>query len=124
MPTVGFDSGTLVVQFTGWQSLMVRRRELRVPLTTIERVTDEPGWTSEVLGLRSGLVVSGWYKLATFTHPDGTRRLVAMRRGQPLLRVRFADRAEADGLDELLISTPDAARLAGELATGAGRSAG
>lgn len=116
MPAIEFEQDRLMVRFAGWEMLMVRRSGLQVPVQAIERVVAEPGWTSEPLGLRVGLVISGWYKLATFTHPAGIRRLVAMKRGLPLLRVRIADRDAADGFDELLLSTP----RAGELAAGSG----
>ena len=60
--------------------------------------------------MRSGLVVSGFRKLGTFTHPSGKRRLVAMKRGMPLLRL-VTDRREA-GFDEILLSMDDAAHVA------------
>lgn len=113
MTTVTADSTRLRLDFPGWESLMVRRDRLEIPLDALRDVRVEPGWTSETLGIRSGLVVSGRRKLGIFRHPSGLRRLVSMRRGMPLLRVGV-DRA-ATGFDELLLSAPDAARLAATL---------
>lgn len=95
---------TLRLVFPGWERLMVSRREYTIPADVITDVRTEQDWTSEVLGFRSGLVVSGVVKLARFTHPNGTRRLVAMRRGLPLLRIRLSGQE----FDEVLVSTPNA----------------
>lgn len=105
-----YDHDTLHLHFPGWEAIMVRRSSLAVPAAAILGVDVAPGWSSEILGIRSGLVVSGLRKLGTFRHPDGTRRLVSMKRGLPLLRVRVS-RAQT-GFDELLVSLPDAAAVA------------
>ena len=99
MTTVTADSTRLRLDFPGWESLVVRRDRLEIPMDALRDVRVEPGWTSEMLGI--------------FRHPSGLRRLVSMRRGMPLLRVGV-DRA-ATGFDELLLSAPDAARLAATL---------
>ena len=98
------------VRFPGWEAAMVGRSFLRIPTRAIQSARAEPGWTSEVLGMRSGLVVSGFRKLGTFTHPSGVRRLVSMKRGIPLLRLH-TDRDET-GFDEILLSTDDAPYIA------------
>lgn len=108
------ESTQLTIEFPGWEAMMTGRSRMAVPLTAVRGVHAEEGWTHEVLGIRSGLVVSGFRKLGTFRHPDGTRRLVAMRRGMPLLRLAV-DR-DVTGVDEILVSTPEAARLARMLA--------
>lgn len=92
---------------------MVRRASFEVPASAVTAVRVHPGWSHEVLGLRSGMVVSGVMKLATFRHFDGTRRLVAMRRGIELLRVSL----QHPTFDEILVSTPEAAAIAHELNT-------
>jgi hypothetical protein len=102
----------LLITFPGWESIMIRRSSYRVPLAAIAAVELLDDWSSEVLGARVGLVISGYRKLGTFTHPNGTRRLVSMARGLPLLRIRLRDRAQGNGFDELLISSPQAAELA------------
>lgn len=103
----------LLVQFPGWETMMTGMPQLLIPKTAIRDVAIEPGWTSELLGVRSGLVVSGYRKLGRFRHPSGVRRLVSMKRGQPLLRVTV-DCADI-GFDEILLSTDDAESIAAEL---------
>lgn len=98
-----FADGDLQLHFCAWEASMVGRRSFVAPAASILGALAAPGWSSEVLGLRSGLVVSGFRKLGVFTHFTGVRRLVSMRRGLPLLRVR-TDRATT-GFDEVLVST-------------------
>ncbi len=113
MTTVSYGADGLEVQFPGWERWMTRRARVVVPDVAIRAAGVEPGWTSEVLGMRHGLVVTGLRKLGTFTHPNGRRRLVSMRRGRPLLRVEV-DR-DVTGFDELLLSTTAAPDIAGRL---------
>lgn len=116
MPAIEIRDGRLTLHFTSWERLLLfGPGVVSVPVDAIDDVRVEPGWTSEILGLRKGTVVSGWYKLGTFTHPSGIRRLVAMKRGLPLLRVGVRDRAASDGIDELLLSTPSAQAIASSL---------
>lgn len=109
MTIVNVRSGGLVLEFPGWESAMVRRSTMHVPAEAVLDATAAPGWTSEVLGIRSGLVISGYRKLGTFTHFSGMRRLVSMKRGVPLLRVAV-DRG-LTGFDELLLSTSEAEQI-------------
>jgi hypothetical protein len=113
MTQTNYGPEGLDIRFPGWEGAMVRRSFLQVPTGAILSVRAESGWTSEILGMRVGLVVSGYRKLGTFTHPSGTRRLVSMKRGMPLLRLR-TDRRET-GFDEILLSTDDAERIAHEI---------
>lgn len=109
MTQIQYGHEGLTLHFPGWEAMMVGRRSLHLPRHTILATRTEPGWTSEILGMRSGLVVSGFRKLGIFTHPSGTRRLVSMKRNLPLLRIATV-RSEA-GLDEVLLSTVDAETL-------------
>jgi len=122
MTQVRIDHGSLGIEFIGWERLMVRRHLFVVPVTAITRVEVLDGWTSETLGARVGLVVSGLIKVGTFVHPSGVRRLVSMRQGLPLLRVTLSDRGVGNGFDELLVSTGDAPALAAVLSAGQVRS--
>lgn len=117
MTAIDFDGRQLVIGFSGWEAFMTRRSSHSVPIEAIHSVELLDDWTSEILGVRVGLVVSGYRKLGTFTHPDGTRRLVSMTRGKPLLRVRLRDRSLGGGFDELLVSASEAAELAEALRT-------
>jgi hypothetical protein len=110
MTHIHADAAGIHVRFPGWERFMAGRSSFDAAPDAITDVTVEPGWSSEILGARSGLVVSGYLKLGTFRHPFGMRRLVAMRRGEPLLRVAL-DRS-ATRFDELLLSTPDASEIA------------
>ncbi|WP_129657484.1 hypothetical protein [Rothia halotolerans] len=110
MTQIDEDPKGLSIRFPAWEALMAGRSALFLPRDAIRSARAEPGWTSEVLGVRSGLAVSGYRKLGTFTHPSGTRRLVSMKRGVPLLRLQV-DRAET-GFDEILLSTAEAEGIA------------
>lgn len=105
MTAVRYNNDGLRLDFGWWEGLLVRRSALDVPFATIERVEVLAGWTSEPLGFRSGLVISGYWKLGTFRHPGGPRRLVSMRRGTPVLRITLRGPRGGDEFDELLISS-------------------
>ncbi|GAA1846440.1 hypothetical protein [Agromyces salentinus] len=107
MTAIRVDASTLRVEFPAWEAMMAGRSQYSVAYAAISRVELLPGWSAEVLGVRSGLVVSGRIKLGTFRHPSGVRRLVAMRRGLPLLRIGLAGQE----FDELLLSDVDAPRI-------------
>lgn len=110
MTHVVFDRTGLAVQFPGWERFMAGRATFVAAHDAIIGARAEPGWSYEVLGYRSGLVVSGYRKVGVFTHPSGAKRLVSMKRGLSLLRVDV--RRELTGFDQLLLSTPDADSIA------------
>ncbi|GAA1487786.1 hypothetical protein [Brachybacterium sacelli] len=116
MTQVGYDGENLRIDFPGWEALMTRRGSIEIPAGAIGAVQVEPGWSSEALGIRSGLVISGYRKVGVFRHLSGTRRLVSMKRGLPLLRIRV-NRA-VTGVDEVLVSTAEAEQIAGALPSG------
>ncbi|MGV2901698.1 hypothetical protein ACNPM4_08455 [Microbacterium sp. AGC62] len=113
MTDITCDRAGVHVQFPGWEATMTGLPQLLIPRSAIRDVSTEQGWTSEILGMRSGLVVSGYRKLGTFRHPSGVRRLVSMKRGHRLLRIAV-DRATI-GFDEILLSTDDAESIAAEI---------
>lgn len=117
MTAIRLDATALHVRFSGWEAVLAGRSGCTVQRHEITGVELLPGWSSEVLGLRSGLAVSGFLKVGTFRHPSGTRRLVAMRRGLPLLRLRLTGHE----FDELLLSDADAQHLADALREGSPR---
>lgn len=119
MTIITCDRMGVHVQFPGWEATMTGLPQLVIPQSAIRDVSTEPSWTSEILGVRSGLVISGYRKVGTFRHPSGVRRLVSMKRGHPLLRIAV-DRAVV-GFDEILLSTDDAESMAAELRSGAPR---
>lgn len=115
MTILTVEDRLLTLTFPGWERFMAGRGSYSVPTGAVESVEVLPGWSSEILGWRSGLAISGFRKLGTFRHPDGTRRLVSMTRGMPLLRIRLRDPEAGGGFDELLVSTPEAVEVAAEL---------
>lgn len=119
MTQTNHGPGGVDIHFPGWEATMVGRSSFHVPAHAILSARVEPGWTSEILGIRSGLVVSGYRKLGTFTHPSGTKRLVSMKRGMPLLRL-LTDRSQT-GFDEVLLSCVDAERIARAIQEGVAR---
>lgn len=118
MTEVSYNPEGMSVRFPGWESVMVGRSAVFVPASAILAAQAEEGWTTEVLGFRRGLAVTGYRKLGTFTHPSGLKRLVSMKRGLPLLRVQVE--RGTTGFDELLLSTVDAVATAGDI-NGKGR---
>ncbi|MFE6506344.1 hypothetical protein ACFVDI_02030 [Nocardioides sp. NPDC057767] len=115
MTTLAVEDHLLTLTFPGWERFMTGRASHSVAVDAVESVEVLPGWSSEILGWRSGLAISGLRKLGTFRHPEGTRRLVSMTRGLPLLRIRLRDREAGGGFDELLVSAPEAVAVASEL---------
>lgn len=119
MTQTNHGPGGVDIHFPGWEAAMTGRSTFHIPTRAILSARVEPGWTSEILGIRSGLVVSGYRKLGTFTHPSGARRLVSMKQGMPLLRLH-TDRNET-GFDEILLSTDDAEQIAHAILGGVAR---
>ncbi|AYA23829.1 MULTISPECIES: hypothetical protein [Rhodococcus] len=107
-----YDEAALHLTFSRWEAPVVRYSAMAVPLNSISSVEVLPRWTSETLGIRSGLTVSGYLKVGTFLHPRGTTRLVSMKRGHPILRVGLRGRKADEKFDELLLSSPDAYEIA------------
>src|SRR6478609_6810336 len=110
MTEVSYGRDGLHVRFPGWEAHMAGREMFIAPTASVRGAHAEAGWSSEILGVRSGLVVSGFRKVGVFTHTSGVRRLVSMKRGLPLLRVAV-DR-ESTQFDEVLVSVPEAAAIA------------
>ncbi|MEE2060748.1 hypothetical protein [Rhodococcus artemisiae] len=115
MADLSHSESSLHLTFSGWEAFFVRRSDMSIPQSSIARVEVLPGWTSEVLGFRNGLAISGFLKVGTFTHPRGTKRLVVMKRGEPVLRIVLRGRQAGDEFDELLISAPNAQDIVGAL---------
>lgn len=116
MAALDVQDGGLVVRFDGSESRWVRRELFAVPLTSIDRIQVLPGWTSEPMGMHSGLVVSGFRKVGMWTSLSGVRRLLCMKRGLPILRIGL--RPGSSEFAEVLVSSADAPQVASRL-TGA-----
>ncbi|MCI3273535.1 hypothetical protein [Streptomyces cylindrosporus] len=111
----------LVVRLAWWEKAAVRRRDVRVPLAAVRRVTVEPDWWRALRGIQEqGRCVPGALCLGTRRHQGGTD-FVAVRPGRPvvclelwpsapfrLLAVAARDEAEGRDLaDRLRRSAPE-----------------
>jgi hypothetical protein len=116
---VRIEDRTVIVSLAWWERLFAgRRARIAVPAAAVLRAdcVERPTAMSATPGGRAGLVVTGMLKVGRWGIGTGTHRFVSARRGVPSLRlVLDGDQAAQLGYDELLISTPDAARLAAAL---------
>ena len=121
MSTVILDEHRLTVRFEQTERLFVRRDHFTVDRAAIlgAAVTDKPLRVPH--GARGGLSAAGLAKIGVWGLLGGVRQLVSVRRGRPALRL-LLDPDRADGFSELVVSVPDADRLAEALApTGVSR---
>ncbi|WP_030913825.1 hypothetical protein [Streptosporangium amethystogenes] len=109
MIQVRIHDGTLSVHFPSWTRLFVKAGRVDVPLEAIADVhhLDQP--LTAAKGLRSGLVVSGYIKVGTWTSFGGVKRLVAAQRGVPGVRIVLRHRVA--GVDELILGVQDAQEI-------------
>jgi hypothetical protein len=114
MAAVAVRNDRLIVHFSWWERLLVRRAAEEVPVAAIEQAEVSERWSYRPLGMRAGLVVAGLLKVGTWRSP-GAARLVCVKRGLPTLRVAV-DRTRSGGrFDEILISAPGARAAADAL---------
>jgi hypothetical protein len=104
------DDDRLVVRFSTAEKILGAVRDVSVPRSAITSAARLQSW-AEVRGLRVGLGLPRRRKLGTW-RSGGHTQLVDLRRDVPALHLRLA----GERYDEILVSTPDAARLADELA--------
>ncbi|MGR6612304.1 MULTISPECIES: hypothetical protein [Kocuria] len=119
MATIDVQAQYVTIRMSGWEAMATRRPALTVQRSALFAVTASDEWVTRGLGLRhGGVVVSGMLKVGIWVGLDGTRRLLAMRRGMPTLRLSCAP-GGAEGFSEVLVSAPDAHEVAALLAVGA-----
>ena len=112
MTQVSLSDGRLVVRLRPWERLAGLLGDLDVPLTAVTAVEVVPDGTRAVRGVRApGLAWPGGPRIGTW-RGRGARRYVAVRPRRPALRLRL----RGQRYDEVLVSTPEAERLAGALA--------
>ncbi|MEU3165193.1 hypothetical protein [Streptosporangium sp. NPDC006930] len=109
MIQIRIHEGTLSVRFASWARPFVRTDQVDVPLEAIADVHHLDRPLGAAKGLRSGLVVSGYVKVGTWTSFGGVKRLVAARRGVPGVRVVLKHRVA--GVDELILGAQDAQEI-------------
>ncbi|WP_232665552.1 hypothetical protein [Pseudonocardia sp. TRM90224] len=112
----------VTVELAPWERPFAGGRErIEVPrggLRSVE-VVERPTRWSATPGGRSGLVVTGVLKVGRWGLGTGTRRFVSVRRWVPAVRLVLDDvTAGALGYDELLVSTPEAERVAAAVPSG------
>lgn len=120
MATVAVEGRDVVVRLSRWERPFAGgRSELIIPLAAVRAAewVERPTRWSATPGARAGLLVTGVLKLGRWGLGTGTHRFVSVRRWVPALRVTVDDAQVGRlGYGEILVSAPDAERLAAELA--------
>ncbi|MHB9856853.1 hypothetical protein [Streptomyces sp. YIM S03343] len=79
----------LVVRLAWWEKAVVRRRDLRVPLAAVRRVTLELDWWRALRGSQEqGICISGALCLGRRGHQGG-KDFVVVRSGRPVVCVEL-----------------------------------
>ncbi|MER6063158.1 hypothetical protein ABT167_18615 [Streptomyces sp. NPDC001792] len=104
MARILVDGDDLVLHLAWWQRVAARRRDVRVPLTAVCRVTAEAEWWRALRGVRQrGTWIPGGWSIGTRGHPGGTD-FVALRPGRPVVVVELRPSAP---FRLLAVSVPD-----------------
>jgi hypothetical protein len=112
MTHVSMSDGRLTVRLRPWERVAGLLGDLDVPVTSVETADAVADGTQALTGVRApGLAWPGGPRIGTW-RGRGATRWVAVRPRQPALRLRL----RGERYDEVLVSTPDAERLAAELA--------
>ena len=116
MTTVHLSSDAIAVRLSGFERVAGLLGDLDVPVASVASAVAVSDGLREARGMRApGLDVPGRVKIGTWRGRAG-RSYVAVRRGPALLL-----RLNGFGYDTVLVSTPDAERLAARLQPGAPR---
>jgi len=111
MATAYVSDDSLKVRFTLWEKVFGLVHDAEFPLSSVEGATVEPDGYRAPRGLRApGLAVPGQVKVGTW-RGRSSKQLVAVRRGQPAVRVRLRGQA----VTEVVIGTTAAGSLAAAL---------
>jgi hypothetical protein len=120
MATITTTPDTLSVRFTRAEKVAGLLRDIDVPLAKIRAVVVESDGLRAARGTRApGLALPGRRKIGTWRRP-GHRTAVAVRAGEPAVRITLHDHKYS----ALLIGTPTAAQVAGQLRAAAHPSGG
>jgi hypothetical protein len=116
MSTVSVSNGRLTVRLRPWEKVAGLLGDLDVPVTAVAAADAVPDGTRALQGFRApGLGVPGGPRIGTW-RGSGATRWVAVRPGRPALRLLL----RGQRYDEVLVTTPDAEALAGDLRAQAG----
>src|SRR5690606_41048201 len=111
MAAIDVQAQHVTVRMSGWEAMATRRSALTVQRSALIAITASEEWVTRGLGLRhGGVVVSGMLKVGIWVGLDGTRRLLAIRRGVPTLRLSCAP-GGAEGYSEVLRSEEHTSEL-------------
>jgi hypothetical protein len=106
--------GRLTVRLRPWEKVAGLLGDLDVPLTAVATAEAVPDGARAVRGVRApGLAWPGGPRIGTW-RGRGATRWVAVRPGQPALRLAL----QGERYDEVLVTTPEAAPLAAALQSG------
>ncbi|MBX9392993.1 hypothetical protein K4749_05195 [Streptomyces sp. TRM72054] len=116
------DGERLVVRLAWWEKAALRRRNVRVALSAVERVTVQPDWWRLLRGTRGRcLVVPGRLSLGTWRHGEG-EDFLALRPEDPA--VVCVDLRPPAPFTRIAVSSRHAAETASELESALGRRDG
>lgn len=112
MASVTVTDDFVDVRFIGWERRWIGRGRLAIPVAGVRHasVVAEPLRLAH--GARRGIAVSGVLKIGVWGLFGGPRQLLAARRGEPGLRIVLDRSAVGGEFDELVLSDPDAPRVA------------
>ncbi|MER6982077.1 hypothetical protein ABT317_35185, partial [Streptomyces carpinensis] len=115
MARIRVEGDDLVIRPTLWEKAAAHRGDVRVPLTSVCRVTVEPDWWRTMRGShRSGTCVPGLVCIGTRGHQGG-EDFVDVRPGRPSVYVELRPSAPFRLLAVAARNAPEAEALARRL---------
>ncbi|GAA1830715.1 hypothetical protein [Actinomadura chokoriensis] len=120
MAEVTIAENSVDIEFDAWERLWTGRGRVTVPLAAITRAARVDAPLRAARGSRRGLAVSGFAKIGIWGLLRGPRLLVSARRGRPGLHLTLNRAISGDEFDGIVLSHPDASRLAGRIRAAAG----
>ena len=116
MASIDIRDDSLVVGYeTGPERWFAPKRGTVIPLEAVRDAEPVDRPLSLTVGARSGMHITGFTKIGTWGLARGRRQLVCAYRDRPGIRIRLDRGVDGVRYDELIVSTPDADRLAREL---------
>ncbi|MFC0864221.1 alpha/beta hydrolase family protein [Sphaerimonospora cavernae] len=117
MATIKVTGSELTLELSRGEKFAGLHGDIRVPLSAVQDVSVVADGVANTRGLRApGLAVPTRTKIGTWRRPGGPA-FVVVRRGTPAVRVRLTDGAD---FDELLVSDPEAPKVAARIREAAG----
>ncbi|GIH69826.1 alpha/beta hydrolase family protein [Sphaerimonospora thailandensis] len=117
MATIKVTGSELTLELSQSEKFAGLHGDIRVPLSAVQDVSVVADGVANARGLRApGLAIPTRTKIGTWRRPGGPAFMV-VRRGTPAVRVRLADGAD---FGELLVSVPEAPRVATHIREAAG----